>query len=260
MADGRRGRANAGRFRRVEREVSGATAPEAHRDFNEARNSSGEARGEAGHGDVLAVALGRSWGRNGSGGSYGRIERVFGAQSVAGLTAELLGCSGGLKRQRVRRIGEAQGARRRRGSRKGRGDSGHSGLYPHNGRRFADEDVHAKHSSKQLRGQLRGGARGGGSAPAAEHPPPADHCSRPHPLSLSFCEIRPKFELKTNFHQNKSCAKFCKLQIIFRCPKLILTGNRLILPDSLKIKLKPKKFQIFELGQNRISKITFDFV
>jgi hypothetical protein len=78
MADGRRGRANAGRFRRVEREVSGATAPEAHRDFNEARNSSGEARGEAGHGDVLAVALGRSWGRNGSGGSYGRIERVFG--------------------------------------------------------------------------------------------------------------------------------------------------------------------------------------
>jgi hypothetical protein len=78
MADGRRGRTNAGRFRRVEREVSGATAPEAHRDFNEARNSSGEARGEAGHGDVLAVALGRSWGRNGSGGSYGRIERVFG--------------------------------------------------------------------------------------------------------------------------------------------------------------------------------------
>jgi hypothetical protein len=78
MADGRRGRANAGRFRRVEREVSGATAPEAHRDFNEARNSSGEAQGEAGHGDVLAVALGRSWGRNGSGGSYGRIERVFG--------------------------------------------------------------------------------------------------------------------------------------------------------------------------------------
>ena len=78
MADGRRGRANAGRLRRVEREVRGATAPEAHRDFNEARNSSGEARDEAGHGDVLAVALGRSWGRNGSGGSYGRIERVFG--------------------------------------------------------------------------------------------------------------------------------------------------------------------------------------
>jgi hypothetical protein len=57
MADGRRGRANAGRLRRVEREVSGATAPEAHRDFNEARNSSEEARGEAGHGEVLPAAL-----------------------------------------------------------------------------------------------------------------------------------------------------------------------------------------------------------
>jgi hypothetical protein len=77
---------------------------------------------------------------------------------------------------------------------------------------------------------------------------------------LSPCEIQPKFELKSNFHQNKSCAKFCKLQIIFRCPKLILNGSRVILPNSLKIKLKSKKFQIFELGQNRISKITFDFV
>ena len=78
MADGRRGRANAGRFRRVEREVSGATAPEAHRDFNEARNSSGEAQGEAGHGDVLAVALGRSWGRNGSGKGSGRLVLALG--------------------------------------------------------------------------------------------------------------------------------------------------------------------------------------
>ena len=95
----------------------------------------------------------------------------LGAQTVAGLKAELLGCSNGLEWQRVRRIWSAQETRRRRGSRKERGDSGHSGLYPHNGRRFADEDVHAKHSSKQLRGQLRGVARGGGSAPAAEHPP-----------------------------------------------------------------------------------------
>ena len=46
------------------------------------------------------------------------------------------------------------------------------GALSHDGRRFADEDVHAKHSGKQLRGWLRGGVRGGGSAPAAEHPPP----------------------------------------------------------------------------------------
>ena len=40
---------------------------------------------------------------------------------------------------------------------------------------------------------------------------------------LSPCEIRPKFELKPNCHQNKSCAKFCKLQIIFWWPGLILS-------------------------------------
>ena len=141
--------------------------------------------------------------------------------------------------------------------RKKKKHSGRPRLYPSGGIGNVDEAVRAKHSSKQLRGQLRGVARGGGSAAAAEHPP-AKHCSRPHPFSLSFCEIRPKFELKSNCHQNKSCAKFCKLQIIFRCPKLILNGKRLILPDSLKIKLNSKEIQIFELGQIMISKITFD--
>ena len=75
---------------------------------------------------------------------------------------------------------------------------------------------------------------------------------------LSPCEFQPKFELKFNCHQNKSCAKFCKLQIIFRCPKLILNGKRLILPDSLEIKLNSKEIQIFELGQIMISRITFN--
>jgi hypothetical protein len=42
---------------------------------------------------------------------------------------------------------------------------------------------------------------------------------------LWFCKFRPKFELKTKFHQNESCAKFYKLQIIFWCPKLILSGR-----------------------------------
>jgi hypothetical protein len=77
-ADGRLGRADAGHYERVERDLSSAKAPGAHRDFNRTRSDSGEALVDAGHGDVLAVALGRSWGRNGSGGSYGRIERVFG--------------------------------------------------------------------------------------------------------------------------------------------------------------------------------------
>ena len=37
----------------------------------------------------------------------------------------------------------------------------------------------------------------------------------PYPPFLSFCEIRPKLELKPNCHQNESCANFYKLQIIF---------------------------------------------
>ena len=40
---------------------------------------------------------------------------------------------------------------------------------------------------------------------------------------LSPCENQPKFELKSNFHQNKSCAKFYKLQNIFKSPELILS-------------------------------------
>jgi len=47
----------------------------------------------------------------------------------------------------------------------------HPGLYPRDRGRVADEDVRARHSSKQLRGQARGGAGRSGSAPAAEHPP-----------------------------------------------------------------------------------------
>jgi hypothetical protein len=91
---------------------------------------------------------------------------------VAELKAELLVCSKGLERQRVRRNWEAQGARRRRGSGRRKESPGHPRLYPRDGACDADEDVRAKHSSKQLRGQLRGVARGGGSAAAAEHPPP----------------------------------------------------------------------------------------
>jgi len=59
-ADGRLGRANAGHYKRVERDLSSAKASGAHHDFNRARNGSGEALVDAGHGDVLAAALGRS--------------------------------------------------------------------------------------------------------------------------------------------------------------------------------------------------------
>ena len=100
---------------------------------------------------------------------------------------------------------------------RGKENSGRPRLYPCGGTGDVDEAVRAEHSSKQLRGQLRGVVRVAAS----------------------------------------SCAKFCKLQIIFRCPKLILNGKRVILPNSLKIKLNSKEIQIFELGQIRISKNYF---
>jgi len=56
-ADGRLGRANAGRYERVQRELNSAKASVAHRDFNRARSGSGEARSDADHGGVLAAAL-----------------------------------------------------------------------------------------------------------------------------------------------------------------------------------------------------------
>jgi hypothetical protein len=121
-----------------------------------------------------------------------------------------------------------------------------------------DEADRAKHSSKQLRGQLRGVARGGGSA-RRQSTPPAKHCSGAYPPNLEFCKNRPKTELSTKFNQNQSCAQFYKLQNIFRCPKLILNGKRLILPDSLKIKLNSKEIQIFELGANQDFKNYFCF-
>jgi hypothetical protein len=59
-ADGRLGRADAGHYERVERDLSSAKASGAHHDFNRARSGGGGALVDAGHGDVLAAALGRS--------------------------------------------------------------------------------------------------------------------------------------------------------------------------------------------------------
>ena len=85
-------------------------------------------------------------------------------------------------------------------------------------------------AGKQLRGQARGGAGRSSSAPAAcsaqQLSPLLEHCSKPYPIILLFCKIRPKVELEPNFHQNESCAEFYKLQNIFWCPKLILSGKR----------------------------------
>ena len=67
---------------------------------------------------------------------------------------------------------------------------------------------------------LRGGCAGQGAGD-----PHRITVATPILSFLSLCEFRPKFEMKPNFHQNESCAKFYKLQIIFWCPKLILSGR-----------------------------------
>jgi hypothetical protein len=75
--------------------------------------------------------------------------------------------------------------------RKEKKHSGRPRLYPSGGAGDVDEAVRAKHSSKQLRGQLRGVARGGGACPPCNRGgrarDPLDHCSSP--LSPLFCPL-----------------------------------------------------------------------
>jgi len=67
----------------------------------------------------------------------------------------------------------------------------------------ADEDVRARHSSKQLRGQARGGAGRSGSAPAAEHPPCPNTIASPIHSVCSFA----KFAQNLNWSQNSTKTK-----------------------------------------------------
>jgi hypothetical protein len=78
-ADGHLGRANAGRPRRVERELSDAKALGAHRDFNRARSGNGESRSDAGHdGARPRRGFGRVWGRTDRVEDSGELELALG--------------------------------------------------------------------------------------------------------------------------------------------------------------------------------------
>jgi len=72
------------------------------------------------------------------------------------------------------------------------------------------------HAAKQLRGWARGGTREGGACPPCgrsgrARDPHQITVALPYLLSSIFCEIRPKFELQSKTHQNKSCSEFYKL-------------------------------------------------
>ena len=101
----------------------------------------------------------------------GRLELALGG-AIGGLVQG--GAAGALEwlgKGVGKAIREAQGARRRRGSRGEGIFHGGSGFYPRSVVPAADEDVRATPAGKQLRGQARGSAGRGGSAPTAEHPP-----------------------------------------------------------------------------------------
>ena len=66
-------------------------------------------------------------------------------------------------------------------------------------------------AGKQLRARTH--ARGGCAGQGAGDPHRIT-VATPILSFLSLCKFRPKFELKPNFHQNESCAKIYKLQII----------------------------------------------
>ena len=85
--------------------------------------------------------------------------------------AKLLGVCWWLGSERGGRIRGAQGARRRRSSKRKKVFHGGSGLYPRSDEPAVDEDVRATPAGKQLRGQVRDSAGRGGSAPTAEHLP-----------------------------------------------------------------------------------------
>jgi len=77
-ANGRHGRANAGRYERVERELNGVYASVAHCDFNGARSGSGEARSRSGHGEAPTAALWPDLERSDSVEGYDVLELALG--------------------------------------------------------------------------------------------------------------------------------------------------------------------------------------
>ena len=70
-------------------------------------------------------------------------------------------------------------------------------------------------AGKQLRGGKARARRCAAALPRRQSIPLLEHCSEPYPTILRFCKIRPNFELKTKFHQNKSYSEFYKLQNFF---------------------------------------------
>ena len=128
--------------------------------------------------------------------------------------ANVVKCSIWLERDRVWRIERKRqvvGVGQKREKRGGRAVESVGkwmstlGVRPHHGGLAQPSSCVARHVAARAKAALL----------RRQSTPPAQHCSEPYPPSLGFCKIRPKFELEPKLHQNESCAKFYKLQIIF---------------------------------------------
>ena len=164
-ADGRLGRAHSDHHEWVERKSKDVWASGAHHDFNKVRSGSGEARRDAGHGDVLAAALRPGLEKNGSGWSYGRVELALRGANGCGILDGVGSKSLGMKKLRQRWIWVAQRGRRR-WAKKRKARRSHRGITEGNGwaRRGLSTSRRAR-AAKQQRGWARGGACKGGACP-----------------------------------------------------------------------------------------------
>ena len=84
----------------------------------------------------------------------------------------------------------------------------------------------ATQAGKQLRALMHAGSAARVAAALDRAPRSTSATVAIHiPLFVCYAKFRPKSELQSKFYQNKSCAEFYKLQNVFWCPKLILSGK-----------------------------------
>jgi len=150
-----------------------------------------------------------------------------GVRRVRKRVAETVVRSGGLERDQGGQISRWRGCRSSAfvGA-NGGASAGGAALYLSGARTGVPRRLTAQ-AGKQaacLHARTRRCARGGRVGQGAGDPHRITVATPILPF-LSFCETRTKLELKPKYHQNESCAKFYKLQIIFKHPKLILNGE-----------------------------------
>ena len=212
-ADGDTTRASTCRHKQLQRQPPGVQGLAAHRDFNGARSGSGGARRGAGHGEAPTAALRPESEGNGSVEGYGGLELAL------GLLSSWRSCWGSLVAWKGARRANLVAAARSLASGAREGNEcvvRWRGFYREWRRRRASTS--AGDTGRQAvacpHARTRRCARGGCAGQGRHDPYWVTVAIHILPF-LSFCEIRPKFELQSKFYQNKNCAEIYRLQNIF---------------------------------------------